>query len=138
MLYKITFYVSIITACLTNQLKVLDRIPHYKYNKKALLKKIYQMKKSYIYIIEMTGEINNFMSATIITFESGEKMMILLLFYVCTNNFSGIIMNIWTVFGKLKIFSVLIKNFSKNLIICSSKIIHQMIKLKKYLKFFHV
>ncbi|KAL7015351.1 hypothetical protein ACKWTF_016411 [Chironomus riparius] len=64
-LYKICFYVDIICICLIKFHHILDQIVSFSHNRKLLLRKIYQCKRCYIYIIEIVEELNYFMSVTI-------------------------------------------------------------------------
>jgi hypothetical protein len=66
-------------------LEIFDQIPIYKHNEQLLMMKIYQIKRSYIYIIEMTDELNNFMSASISSLEVNEMSWILFILYFMMN-----------------------------------------------------
>lgn len=64
-LYKICFYVDLIYICLSSFNDSLDQIAVYSHDNKLLLKKIYQMMRAYIHIIEISAEFNGFISETI-------------------------------------------------------------------------
>lgn len=81
-LYKFCFYVDLICICLKNLLEILNQIPLYSHNKQLVLHKIYQIKKSYTFIVEMTDELNNFMSITISVFTVNEMLWILRVVYI--------------------------------------------------------
>lgn len=66
-LYKFCFLVDTICLCLMNFHDNLDMIASTGEDFRDLLKKIYILKRSYIYIIEMTVELKNFMFVTIST-----------------------------------------------------------------------
>jgi len=84
-IYKFCFYIDLISICLNNILDVLDQLPLYKHNKKILLCKIYQIKRSYICVIKMTDKVNYFMFFTKNLLELGEIMWILTLLYIAIN-----------------------------------------------------
>lgn len=84
-IYSFCFYVDLISICLKNVLDVIDQLPLYKHNKKILLCKIYQIKRSYIYVIKMTDKVNYFMFFTKNLLELGEIVWILTLLYVAIN-----------------------------------------------------
>ena len=74
MLYKFCFYVDLIGVCMDNLIENLEFCLLFKFDRKLMLKKLYYMKKSYIYIIEMADELNYFMSWTISIYTTVEFM----------------------------------------------------------------
>lgn len=64
-LFKICFYVDLLCICLMKFNEILDQIVALSHNRKLLLRKIYQCKQCYIIIIEMSKELNNFLSLTL-------------------------------------------------------------------------
>lgn len=79
--YKFCFYVDLIKVCLENLLTILDKCLLYRHDKDLLLKKIYQAKRIYIFILDMSNELNNFMFLTISTYTVCEFMWILTHFH---------------------------------------------------------
>lgn len=76
-LYKSCFYVDLIYMSLNNLLTVLNEFPKYYQNEKLILIKIFEIKKIYICIIEMTDELNKFLSLTLTLYLVNNFMWVL-------------------------------------------------------------
>lgn len=84
-IFKFCFYVDLICVCLRNLKDIFEQISLYMYNKELLLNKVYKIKRSYIYIVEMTKSLNNFMSMTIFCLQLSQMMWLLetIYFMIC-------------------------------------------------------
>ena len=67
-LYKLCFYIDTICICLMTFYDNLDVIASADVHSSKLLRKIYALKNSYFFIIEMTAGLNHFMYITISTY----------------------------------------------------------------------
>jgi len=67
-LYKFCFYIDTICICLMNVYDNLDVIASSDVNYSKSLRKIYALKRSYFYIIQMTEGLNHFMYITVSTY----------------------------------------------------------------------
>jgi hypothetical protein len=80
-LYKFCFYIDTICICLMNFFDNLDVIASPDIDINKLLRKIYALKQSYIYIIEMTAGLNHFMYISISTYTTCSFVWLLTRFY---------------------------------------------------------
>lgn len=67
-LYMALFYFHIIFMCLEKLLEVIESLKYDRSEKGRILSKIYAMKRSYIYILQMTDELNNFIGGMVSLF----------------------------------------------------------------------
>ncbi|KAL7015362.1 hypothetical protein ACKWTF_016413 [Chironomus riparius] len=89
--YKICFYIDLICMCLTEFNEILDQFDIYSHNQSLLLRKIYQCKRSYIYIIKMAQEFNYFMPMTLnLYILVGFLWISLRLYYLLQLNFTDV------------------------------------------------
>ena len=83
--FKFCFYVDLICVCLMKIKDSINKIPQHQHNIKILLNKIYKIKRSYIYVIEMTEIFNSFMFVAIVATQISQLMWILDAFYFLFN-----------------------------------------------------
>ena len=79
--YKFCFYLDLICICLKNFLDIFNQITFYKHNKLLLLHKIYQIRRCYIFIIDMSEELNDFLFCSIRISQMSEILWILSIIY---------------------------------------------------------
>ena len=84
-IFKFCFYVDLICISLMKINESFNQIPLFSHNKQLMLNKIYKIKRSYIYVIELTDLLNSFMAVTIFSVQLSQMMWILDTFYFLIN-----------------------------------------------------